>query len=74
MAKSFEDIGRIGIICAHCGHEFREEIGRLRDEEDMPCPSCGGIIDLNSDDIRSRIHRAHKLLANITGKSRIKRH
>lgn len=36
------------IPCSHCENENLEFVGKLVDLEEIACPSCGAVLDLNT--------------------------
>ena len=38
------------VPCGNCGKEFLEGVARLTALEDITCPRCGAVLDLNTDE------------------------
>lgn len=49
------------VPCAHCGNETFEFIARLVDLEEMACPACNSILDLNTKEWATLRQKLKKL-------------
>lgn len=50
--------GELEVPCPDCGERSREPIGRLLDNDAIPCSLCGGLIDLAAEDCRPLVEQA----------------
>lgn len=63
------DSQKMDITCPHCGHKFKELIGRLKRDPHLTCAGCRKGFDTNAADLRKVIKsiqdRAEKLSRDI---------
>lgn len=59
------DSTEIQLTCPKCAHQFKERIGRLKNDPTIPCPGCRTPITINADGLRNGIESAGKALADL---------
>lgn len=63
--STFFDQQEINIPCPHCGHQFPEKVGRLKDSPEVNCPACGGVFKVNAEQLRDALAVLQKGLDGI---------
>lgn len=58
------DSKTINVPCPHCGKKFPERLDKLRTYQDLPCPSCRGIVRVDRDAIRRLVSESEKQIAD----------
>ncbi len=56
------DLGR---TCPKCSHKFKQRIGRLKNDPNIPCPACGASIHFDGKMLRDTTKSADEALANL---------
>ena len=58
------DSAEIDLTCPKCAHLFKQRIGRLKSDPDIPFPGCGASINIEAKGLRDGIKTADKALAD----------
>lgn len=66
MSLNF-DAQEIELTCPKCSHKFKESIGRLKDDPQIPCPGCSAVIEINAKGLRDGLESADKAVADLKG-------
>ena len=53
--------------CPGCGQEFKETIGRLKNNPTLVCPGCGKATTINADELREGIAAVQKSFDDLRG-------
>ena len=56
------DAHEINFQCPNCGHELKQTIGRLKNEEHMTCPGCGIGINIDSNQLAKATEEIQKAI------------
>lgn len=55
------------LTCPHCGSEFRERLGRFKDQNPIPCPTCEKPIQIDASElIRTTTDEINGALADLS--------
>ena len=57
----------VNVPCPDCGQLSPEPIGRVAENDVIPCSLCAGLIDLTVDDCRPAVSDARRLLQSSPG-------
>ncbi len=58
------DSHTLELSCPGCSKKFKETIGRLKNNPDIPCPGCGATIHIEADQLRNGIQAIQDYLAS----------
>jgi DNA-directed RNA polymerase subunit RPC12/RpoP len=58
------DSSNIELTCPQCAHKFKQRIGRLKNDQDIPCPGCGKPIRIEAKGLRDALKAADISLAD----------
>jgi len=50
------DSHRMTIPCPHCGEAFQENIGRLKQDPQLTCPTCDKTFTVDAHQLRAQLH------------------
>ena len=63
--KSLLDNESAELACPHCGHKFKERLGKLKTNPTLACAKCRGVITVDADQLRRAMERNAKALADL---------
>jgi predicted RNA-binding Zn-ribbon protein involved in translation (DUF1610 family) len=66
------DAHEIRFQCPNCGHELKQSIGRLKDQEHMTCAGCGIGINIDTDRLAKATEEIQKAIEKIPPEISIK--
>lgn len=58
------DSSDIELTCPKCAHKFKQRLGRLKNDPDIPCPGCGALIHIDAKGLRDGLKSADKSVAD----------
>jgi len=62
------DSADIELTCPKCAHKFKQQLGGLKNDPDIPCPGCGELIHINAKGLRDGIKSADKSVEDLKRK------
>lgn len=68
MTKTLLDDQEVTIDCPHCKAHIIEKIGRLKNDPLLKCSSCGSNIQIQAADLKEKLGRVDKQLADLAKK------
>ncbi len=54
------DSAEIDLTCPKCANKFKQRIGQLKNDPDIPCPDCGASIHIEAKGLRDGLKSADK--------------
>lgn len=58
MSRYFK--GSFPLVCLKCGHEFTQPLARVEAVSEFPCPKCGTVNKLDTQELRDRMRSLDK--------------
>jgi len=52
---------QIAIACPHCGKQSMQNFAGLKGKDGFPCPTCGGLVDLRTEQNRVTLKNLAKI-------------
>jgi transcription elongation factor Elf1 len=59
------DQTEVTLDCPGCGHQFKQPIGRLKDDATLHCVSCGQAIRIDAKGLRDLLRSAQESTADL---------
>lgn len=53
------------VTCPDCGNEMKEEIGRLKDTDEIKCDRCGAELMFQKDAFLNRVDQLRQMVASL---------
>ena len=64
MKSPFDD-SPIELTCPSCGHKFKERIGKLNTNPQLPCPACQSVITIEANSLNTAVKQVDKSMADL---------
>ncbi len=58
------DAAEIELTCPQCGHQFKETLGRLKNDPKLVCPGCSSTIAIEAEGLRDGLESAQESVAD----------